>query len=288
MSDGDRTILTSVPTAFVFSGGASLGACQAGMLEALFERRERPDLLVGTSVGAINAAFVASRPPSVQTARELQQIWRGLRRGHVFPANPVTASLGLLGLRDHSVSAASLRRVLMRHLGVDRLEQADVPLHVVATDVMSGEEMLLSTGPALDAILASAAIPGVFPPVPWGPQFLMDGAIVNNTPISQAVALGADRVIVLPALSAASLRRAPRGVLAAGVAAVSRALTYRLVEDLARYRHDAELVVLPAPEVDGIMPTDFGHAEELVSEGLRRGREVLHRDRKIVPLRQAA
>ena len=134
-----RTILTFVPTAFVFSGGASLGACQAGMLEALFERRERPDLLVGTSVGAINAAFVASRPPSVQTARELQQIWRGLRRGHVFPANPVTASLGLLGLRDDSVSAASLRRVLMRHLGVDRLEQADVPSHVVATDVMSGE-----------------------------------------------------------------------------------------------------------------------------------------------------
>ena len=287
MSTG-MTILTSVPTAFVFSGGASLGACQAGMLEALFERRERPDLLVGTSVGAINAAFVASRPPSVQTARELQQVWRGLRRGHVFPANPVTASLGLLGLRDHSVSAASLRRVLMRHLGVDRLEQADVPLHVVATDVMSGEEMLLSTGPALDAILASAAIPGVFPPVPWGPQFLMDGAIVNNTPISQAVALGADRIIVLPALSAASLRRAPRGVLAAGVAAVSRALTYRLVEDLARYRHDVELVVLPAPEVDGIMPTDFGHAEELVSEGLRRGREVLRRDRRVVPLRQAA
>ena len=176
----------------------------------------------------------------------------------------------------------------MRHLGVDRLEQADVPLHVVATDVMTGEEMLLSTGPALDAILASASIPGVLPPVPWGPQFLMDGAIVNNTPISQAVALGADRIIVLPALSAASLRRAPRGVLAAGVAAVSRALTYRLVEDLARYRHDVELVVLPAPEVDGIMPTDFGHAEELVSEGLRRGREVLRRDRKIVPLRQAA
>ena len=282
------TILTSVPTAFVFSGGASLGACQAGMLEALFERRVQPDLLVGTSVGAINAAFVASRPPSVQTARELQRIWRGLRRGHVFPANPVTASLGLLGLRDHSVSAASLRRVLMRHLGVDRLEQADVPLHVVTTDFITGEEMLLTTGPALDAILASAAIPGVFPPIPWGSRVLVDGGIVNNTPISQAVALGADRIIVLPALGAAPLRRAPRGVLAAGVAAVSRALTYRLVEDLARYRHDAELVVLPAPEVDGIMPTDFGHAEELVSEGLRRGREVLGRDRKVVPLRQAA
>jgi len=284
----DTTILMFVPTAFVFSGGASLGACQAGMLEALFERRIRPDLLVGTSVGAINAAFVASRPQSVQTARELQRIWRGLRRGHVFPANPVIASLGLLGLRDHSVSAASLRRVLVRYLGVNRLEQADVPLHVVTTDFMSGEEVLLTTGPAVDAILASAAIPGVFPPVPWGSRVLVDGGIVNNTPISHAVALGADRIIVLPALGAAPLRSAPRGVLGAGVAAVSRALTYRLVDDLARYRQHAELVVLPAPEVDGIMPTDFSHAEKLVSEGLRRGREVLARDRKVVPLRQAA
>jgi len=284
----DTTILMFVPTAFVFSGGASLGACQAGMLEALFERRIRPDLLVGTSVGAINAAFIASRPQSVQTARELQRIWRGLRRGHVFPANPLTASLGLLGLRDHSVSAASLRRVLVRYLGVNRLEQADVPLHVVTTDFISGEEVLLTTGPALDAILASAAIPGVFPPVPWGSRVLVDGGIVNNTPISHAVALGADRIIVLPALGAAPLRSAPRGVLGAGVAAVSRALTYRLVDDLARYRQHAELVVLPAPEVDGIMPTDFSHAEKLVSEGLRRGREVLARDRKVVPLRQAA
>jgi len=224
----------------------------------------------------------------VQTARELQRIWRGLRRAQVFPANPITASLGLLGLRDHSVSAASLRRVLVRHLGVDRLEHADVPLHVVTTDFISGEEVLLTTGPALDAILASAAIPGVFPPIPWGSRVLVDGGIVNNTPISHAVALGADRVIVLPALGAAPLRSAPRGVLAAGVAAVSRALMYRLVEDLARYRHDAELVVLPAPAVGRIMPTDFGPAEELVSEGLRRGRELLGGDRSVVSLRQAA
>ena len=81
------------------------------MLEALFERRVRPDLLVGTSVGAINAAFVASRPRSVHTARELQRVWGGLRRGHVFPVSPVTASLGFIGLRDRSISASSLCRI---------------------------------------------------------------------------------------------------------------------------------------------------------------------------------
>src|SRR4051794_27988207 len=107
--------------AFVFSGGASLGASQAGMLQALYEHGIRPDLLVGSSAGAINAAFVASRPPTPQTAKDLQRVWRGLSRSQIFPANPLTAGLGMLGLRDHSVSAASLRRLVLRQLEIDRL-----------------------------------------------------------------------------------------------------------------------------------------------------------------------
>jgi NTE family protein len=257
------------------------------MLEALFERGIQPDLLVGTSVGAINAAFIATRPPSVQTATELQGIWRKLKRTHVFPVNPLAASLGLLGLRDHSVSAGSLRGILERNVQIRRLEEADVPLHVVATDVMSGQDVLLSSGSAVDAILSSAAIPGVFPPVSWESRLLMDGGIVNNTPISHAVNLGAERIVVLHALATAPLRHAPRGVLAAAAVGASRALTHRVAEDLARYRDDAELVILPAPDLEGIMPTDFGRAEELIGEGLVRAREVLRR-RTLVPLQRAA
>ena len=133
--------------AFVFSGGASLGASQAGMLQALYEEGVRPDLFVGTSAGAINAAFVASRPATVQTALDLQQIWRRLNRSQVFPANPLRAGLGMLGLRDHSVSPGSLRRMLTRHVQIDRLEEAPIELHVVAADLLSGEEVLLSGGP---------------------------------------------------------------------------------------------------------------------------------------------
>ena len=208
---GRRDEHLSMPTAFVLSGGASLGASQVGMLEALYERDIHPDLLVGTSVGAINAAFIASRPPTVQTARELQEIWRGLSRGQIFPANPLTAGLGLLGMRDHSVPVGSLRRLLSAHVEIERLEDAPVALHVVAADALSGEEVLLSNGPAIDAILASAAIPGVYPPVPWEAHMLMDGGILNNTPISHAVALGAERIIVLPAIGSQRLTRVPRG-----------------------------------------------------------------------------
>jgi NTE family protein len=225
------------------------------MLEALFEKGVRPDLLVGTSVGAINAAFVASRSATVRTALELERVWRRLSRIDVFPANPVTAGLGFLGLRDHSVSAASLRRLLLGHLQLERLEDAVVPLHVVAADVLSGGEMLLSAGSAVDAVLASSALPGVFPSVAWESRLLIDGAVANNTPISHVVELGADRIIVLQAIGTEPLRRAPLGAIGAGMVAMSRALTRRLADDVGRYADAAELVILPPPRLEGI-PAD--------------------------------
>jgi NTE family protein len=257
------------------------------MLEALYERDIHPDLLVGTSVGAINAAFIASRPPTVQTARELQEVWRGLSRGQIFPANPLTAGLGLLGMRDHSVPVGSLRRLLSTHVEIDRLEDAPVALHVVASDVLSGEEVLLSNGAAIDAILASAAIPGVYPPVPWEAHMLMDGDILNNTPISHAVALGAERIIVLPAIGSPRLIRAPRGAISAGVIALSRAITQRFANDLVQYADAAELIVLPSPD-GGVLPADFRHAEALITEGLQRARTMLARRRQPATLRLAA
>ena len=274
--------------AFVFSGGASLGASQAGMLQALYEQGIRPDLLVGTSAGAINAAFAASRPPTVQTALELQRIWRRLKRSDIFPANPLTAGLGMLGLRDHSVSPSSLRRLLSRHIEIDRLEDAPVDLRVLAADLLSGEEVLLSQGPTIEAVLASAAIPGVFPGVPSASRLLVDGGIVNNTPISHAVELGAEQVYVLMAVATGPLGRAPRGALASAVAAVSHAITRRFAEDVAHYAHSVDLKILSATRVEGIMPTDFGRADELIAEGLRVTRMSLARSDRVVHLRPAA
>ena len=274
--------------AFVFSGGASLGASQAGMLQALYEEGVRPDLLVGTSAGAINAAFVASRPATVQTALDLQQIWRRLNRSQVFPANPLRAGLGMLGLRDHSVSPGSLRRMLTRHVQIDRLEEAPIDLHVLAADLLSGEEVLLSEGPTVDAVLASAAIPGVFPGVQWASRLLVDGGIVNNTPISHAVELGAEQIYVLMAVGAGPLGRAPRGAVASAVAAVSHAITRRFAEDVARYAHSVDLRILSAPRLEGIMPTDFGRADQLIAQGLRVARAGLAGRDRVVHLRPAA
>ena len=135
-------------TAFVLSGGASHGAVQVGMLQALAERKVRPDLVFGASAGALNAAWVAG-DPGLENLDALVGVWRSLRARDVFPLRPITGLLGFLGRRDALSSAAGLRGVVSRNLRFERIEDAPIPLCVVATEVTSGREVALTTGDAL-------------------------------------------------------------------------------------------------------------------------------------------
>jgi NTE family protein len=273
-------------TAFVLSGGASLGAIQVGMLRALYERGIAPDLIVGTSVGAFNAAFIASRPQTVETADRLEAIWVGLRRSQVFPVSAKTGLLGFVGTRDHLVPDTGLRRLLSAHLERERLEEMPIPLYVVAVDVITGEELRLSAGPATEAVIASASVPGLLPPVCWHGRALIDGGVANATPISHAIELGARRVYVLPTGHACALEKPPGGALAMALNALSLLTQRRLIDDVERHRFDAELIVLPPPCPLRTLPTDFSHAEALIRRGhedaarfLDRGegeREAIH------------
>jgi NTE family protein len=264
-------------TAFVLSGGASLGAMQVGMLRALYERDITADLLIGTSAGALNAAFVASRPQTIATAQELARVWRGLHREDIFSINPRTLIGGLANQRDHLVPDHGLRRLARRHLQIERLEHASVPLHLVAFDLHTGREVRLSDGPALDAVLAAAAIPGVLPPVHRDDELLVDGGVINNTPISHAVELGAERIYVLPTEDPLSrgLALAPRGALDAAVHAFTLLVGSRLEADVARYASAAELIVLPAANPGRVQPTDFDHSDRLIGAALAATRMAL-------------
>jgi NTE family protein len=264
-------------TAFVLAGGASLGAMQAGMLRALYERGITPDLVVGTSAGALNAAFIASRPQTVATAEELAHVWRGLHREDIFPINPRMVISGLANHRDHLVPDTGTRRLVIRHLQIESLEHAGIPLHLVAFDLLSGQEVRLSAGPAVDAVLAAAAIPGVLPPVRLGEHLLVDGGVVNNTPISHAIELGAERIYVLPTddPQARSLPNGFRGALDAAVHAYTLLVGARLEADLERYASTAELIVLPATNPNRVQPTDFEHSSRLIGQALAAARAVL-------------
>jgi NTE family protein len=270
MSDSDKPTV-----AFVLAGGASLGALQVGMLRALYERGITPDLIVGTSAGALNGAFIASRPQTAETADALGDVWRQIRRAQIFPLNPITGLLGFLGARDHLVPDSGLRRVIGQHIEREWLEEMRIPLHVVAVDVVTGGELRLSHGPACEAILASSAVPAVLAPVEWGDRKLMDGGVANNTPISHAVELGADRVYVLPTGHACALEEPPHGALAMALHAISLLTHRRLVDDIERHREDTHLIVLPPPCPLRIQPNDFGRADELIARGLEDARAFL-------------
>jgi NTE family protein len=261
--------------AFVLSGGASLGAIQVGMLEALFERGITPDLIVGTSVGAINGAYIAGREPTVETTNALGDVWRGLSRGAIFPLNLVTGLIGFLGRDSHLIPAGNLRRLIIRHAAIERVENSRVPLHLIATDVLSGRELRISRGPAVDAVMASAAIPSVFPPVEFQGRLLMDGGVSDNAPISHAVALGAEEIYVLPSGIACDLKVAPRGALGMLLHALTVLTQQRLHLEIEHYRDRAQLMVLPPPCPQPVQPIDFAHGAELIEQALEAGRAFL-------------
>lgn len=268
-------------TAFVLSGGASLGSIQVGMLLGLTEAGVAPDLIVGTSVGAVNGGWVASRPDSVGVAA-LADVWRSLSRGRVFPTNPVVGLLGFIGLRSSLVSDSGLRQLLSDHLEFSRLEDAPIPFHVVATDVLSGKDVLLSTGNAVDAIAASAAIPGVFAPVNINGRSLFDGGVVNNTPLSHAVALGADTIWVLPTGYACALPKSPRGALTMALHAASLAINQRLAADVARFEQSVTLHVIPPLCPLSISPIDFSQSASLIERSHDATRDWLSTRHNVV------
>jgi NTE family protein len=268
---------------FVMSGGASLGSIQAGMLRALYERGVAPDVIVGTSVGAVNGAYIASRPPVVETAEGLAAIWRGVHRQDVFPFNPATALVGIAGRRNYLVPNGPLRSLIAAQLEFDRLEHSPIPFHVIAVDLFTGRERRLAHGPALDAVLASTAIPGVFPPIDWEDTELIDGGVANNTPISHALELGCDQVYVLPTGSACALPAEPHGALGMAIHAMSQLVHLRLNAEIAAFADDPRLVVLPPPCPIMVPPVDFSQADRLIDDGYREACLVLDNPRRTRP-----
>jgi NTE family protein len=250
--------------AFVLSGGGSLGAVQVGMLQALAERDVRPDLLIGTSVGAINAAYVAGHGTGPESLERLAEIWRRLRRQEVFPLDPLRHVLAVAGARPSLCSNRGLKRLLDAHLTYRNLEDAPLPVHIVTTNLLSGQEVLLSTGDTARAVLASTAIPGVFPAVDHVGCTLVDGGISDNAAISQAVALGADEVYILPAGFACALERPPRTALGTALQALTLLIEQRLVIDVAQFVGPGAIKLLPPLCPVAVSATDFSHGAELI------------------------
>ena len=250
-------------TAFVFAGGGSLGAVQVGMLKAISEAGIQADFLVGASVGAINAAFFAANPTAEGVLR-LEQIWRGIKRQDIFQLSPFVGALSFFSKRNHICSDKPIKRLIEKHLGYHELEETALACHIVATDLFNGVEVSFSKGPAVDALLASAAIPGVFPPVKLGNHFLVDGSVTNNTPITVAAAAGAERVIVFPTGMSCGLKSPPKSVVEMALQTLNIAISHRLTFDMEKYLDSVEIVVLPVLCPLDVSIFNFSRTEELI------------------------
>jgi NTE family protein len=271
-------------TAFVFAGGGSFGALHVGMLQALVEHGVAADLVVGSSVGAINGAYFAG-DPTLDGVMRLGNVWKGIRRKDIFRVDWWTAA-SFLRRRDFLLSSVGLRSLLDRHLPYRRLEDAKIPVHVVATDLLSGSAVVLSRGSAADAIVASSAIPAAFAPVLIGGHYLVDGAITSNTPVRAAVALGAQRLVVLPTGFACALQDPPRGAIANALHALTLLIARQLVSELEALDNSIEFAILPTPCPRTGSAYDFSNTVQQIATGLEMARQWIAEgglDRREIP-----
>ena len=257
-------------TAFVFTGGGSLGAIQVGMLRVLLSSGVQPDFVVGASVGAINASYFAGAPNAGGVAA-LERIWSGLRRSDIFPVT-LASALGLLRHPGNFVDPSRLRRVIETNLRYAKLEDTQIPLNIMATN-QQGLGVRLFSGPAVEAILASTAIPGVFPPVYVEGEALMDGAVAANTPMRLAAELGATRIIILPTGYACALTEPPKTAVGKALHAITLMIAWQLMHELERIPEDIQVHLMPTLCPLAVSPFDFSASRELIERAAQASKK---------------
>jgi NTE family protein len=246
-------------TAFVLGGGGHLGAYQVGMLRALIERGVRPNVVVGTSVGAVNGAAIAA-DPSVKTVAALESVWLKMDSEPVF-ANSLFAGLARLARsRTHLQSLDPVRELLERTLPVRRFDELQVHFECAAACIERAAEHWFTTGSLIEAILASSAVPGVLPPVEIDGEHFVDGGIVNSIPVERAVQLGADVIYVMHVGRVDRKLEAPKNMVEVAMVAFEIARRHRFARDMANLPDGVVAHVLPTGESE---PPRFSDLKQL-------------------------
>jgi NTE family protein len=232
-------------TAFVLGGGGVLGASQVGMLRALLEEEIRPDLILGTSIGSVNGAFVAA-DPTPASADRLARVWRKVSEEGDFLENPFRQAARAAKYRTHFMSTRPLQRLIDENLGVDRFEDLVVPFQCVAAHIESSKARWFSAGPITPAILASCAVPGMYRPVEIDGQHFLDGGLVHSIPVGRALAMGATEIFVLQVGRVEQPLQVPTKPWEVASVAFEIARRHRYHEELDTVPEDVTLHVLPS------------------------------------------
>ncbi|MGH9092869.1 MAG: patatin-like phospholipase family protein, partial [Acidimicrobiales bacterium] len=268
-------------TAFVLAGGGSRGAVQVGMLAELVDRGIRADRVYGASVGAVNGAAYCS-DPTTEGVKKLENVWRGLTGAQVFPKGRAHGPWTFLQHRSSVHSNSGLRRIVEDGVTFERLEDAPVPLEIVTTSLTDGQERWISRGPVVEAVLASAAIPAIFPPVTIEGDVLVDGGVVDNVPITRPLAAGARRIYVLLCGPLHFRPLPPQRPAEAVLTAFFVAVHARFARELAQLPPGVEVVVFSGGGDPSADYRDFSGTGELIDAGRAEVAAVLDRFRGTV------
>jgi NTE family protein len=263
-------------TAFVLAGGGSRGAVQVGMLAELIERGIRADRIFGASVGAINGAAYAGNP-TAEGIEKMANVWLELKGSDIFPRSALDGPWAFLQKRASVHANTGLRAIIEAGVDFEHLEDASIPLEVVTTSLTDGRERWIAHGDALQAILASSAIPSIFPPVVIDGDVLVDGGVVNNVPISRAMAAGCTRIYVLLCGPLHYHPRQPRRPAEAALTAFFVAIHARFVRELANLPPGIEVVVFSGGGEPSGQYRDFSGTATMIAEGRAEVADVLDR-----------
>ena len=229
------------------------------MLRALLEHGIEPDLVLGTSVGAINgAAFAAD--PTLRSVALLSEVWRGLADSGLYSGSTFGRVRHLARTRTHAHPNDALRALLTSHHGDTRIEDLKVPFQCVAASIERAAEHWFDSGSVVDAVLASSAVPGLFPPVELGGEHFLDGGLVNSIPVSRALAMGARTVYVLQVGRVERPLEVPRRPFEVAMVAFEIARRHRFATDLASLPEGVRVHVLPTGAAD---PPRYGDLSAL-------------------------
>lgn len=239
---------------------------EAGAILALFERGIFPDLVVGTSVGAINAVYIACQP-SLVGAKYLCELWREVNKEDVFPGGIFKRFFLLLSKRDRIYPNDRLREFLLRHVPCQKFGETAIPVSVVATSLDKGEEVVLDSGNLIEATLASCAIPGVFPPVEIDGIRYVDGGVTDNAPLSVAADKGADTIYVVNVGWISEREKIIRNVFDITIASFNAMQKKKFATELEHYRARARIVhIHPRCGCDAcdISFSDFSKSSQMI------------------------
>jgi NTE family protein len=269
-------------TAFVLGGGGMLGANEVGMLRALLEEGVRPDLVVGTSVGAINGAAVAADPTPAAAAK-LTEVWHRVADTNLYSGSALRRVRHLARTRTHVHPNEPLRELLREQFGDTLIEDLAVPFQCVAASIERAAEHWFDSGSLVDAVLASAAVPGILPPVRLGGEHFLDGGLVNSIPVGRAVALGAATIYVLQVGRIERPLEVPRRPWEVATVAFEIARRHRFASDMAALPDSVTVHVLPTGadnrprgDLSSLRYRDFSQVQERMAAAYDATRGYLH------------